>query len=293
MPLGISVYDMAAADVLELSTAADQAGFDAIWLGEHIVLPVGYATDHPTTRTDAHQHISGPIVKPDTELLDPWVALASVAASTSHLRLGTGIYLLPLRHPLVTARAACTLQALSQGRLLLGVGAGWLAEEFTALDVPFDERFGRLVESIEIVRAALAGGPFDFHGKYFSIDAVQLSTDPVDVPVVMGGNTPTALTRAARLGDGWFSSGTPTFDEACRLRDHVVRLRARSGLDAPFRCYVRIEKADPELVDRYSAAGIDDVVVWADQVWPAHGDLDSRRAALSSTARVLELEPRG
>jgi probable F420-dependent oxidoreductase len=290
--VGLSVYDMAAADVLELSVAAEQAGFDAIWLGEHIVLPVGYATAHPTTRSEAHQHIPGPIVKPDTELVDPWVALASVAATTTRLRLATGIYLLSLRHPLVTARSACTLQVASHGRLLLGVGAGWLAEEFAALDVPFDERFGRLVESIEILRAASAGGPFDYHGKYFSFDAVQISAEAIHVPIIMGGNTPTALERAARLGDGWFSSGTPNFDEARRLRDTIVELRGRSGLDAPFRCYVRIATADPLLVERYRAEGIDDVVVWADQLWPADGDLDAKRTALSTTALALGLEPR-
>ena len=222
MSVGISVYDMTASDVRELAVAADAAGFDAVWLGEHVVLPVDYSSEHPTAGTGGHEHITGPIVDPDTELLDPWVALGAVAGATTQLRLATGIYILPLRHPLITARSAATLQNVSGGRLLLGIGAGWLVEEFAALDVPFDERYGRLVETIEIIRAAWAGGPFDYHGKYFSFDPIQLTSRPVDVPLIMGGNTPPALKRAALLGDGWFSSGTPNFDDARRLRDTLA-----------------------------------------------------------------------
>lgn len=288
--VGISVYDMTVPDLLEISVAADEAGFDAIWLGEHVVLPVGYSSEHPTTGTDAHHQISGPIVKTDTELLDPWVALAVVAAATTRLRLATGIYILPLRHPLITARSAHTMQEASGGRLMLGIGAGWLVEEFAALDVPYDERYGRLVETIEILRSAWASGPFDYHGKHFSFDPIQLTVRPVHVPLIMGGNTPRALRRAALMGDGWFSSGTPNFDDARRLRDTLFDLRAQHGLDGPYRCYFRIESADPALVERYRLEGIDDVVVWADQLWPAGGDLTSRRAELAQKAAALSLD---
>ncbi len=289
MSVGISVYDMTMSDVRQLAMAADEAGFDAVWLGEHVVLPVDYASEHPTAGGSGHEHITGPIVHPDTELLDPWVALGVLAEATTRLRLATGIYILPLRHPLITARSAATLQAASGDRLMLGIGAGWLVEEFAALDVPFDERYGRLVETIEILHAAWAGGPFDYHGKYFSFERIQLTSRPVQVPVIMGGNTPRALTRAALLGDGWFSSGTPSFDEARRLRDTLLELRARNGLDAPYRCYFRVESADPALVERYHAEGIDDVVVWADQLWPADGAVEDKRAALAQRAEALGL----
>ena len=182
MSVGISVYDMTMSDVRQLAMAADEAGFDAVWLGEHVVLPVDYASEHPTAGGSGHEHITGPIVHPDTELLDPWVALGVLAEATTRLRLATGIYILPLRHPLITARSAATLQAASGDRLMLGIGAGWLVEEFAALDVPFDERYGRLVETIEILHAAWAGGPFDYHGKYFSFERIQLTSRPVQVP---------------------------------------------------------------------------------------------------------------
>ena len=103
MNVGLSVYDVPAPELLDLARAADDAGFDALWLGEHVLLPVGYASEHPTHDVDDHEHIAGPIVSPETELLDPMVALAAVAGATTYIRLATGVYILPLRHPLMTA----------------------------------------------------------------------------------------------------------------------------------------------------------------------------------------------
>ncbi len=121
MTISISAYDMNAPDFLDLAAAADAAGFDAVWLGEHVVLPVDYASEHPTHGGADGQHHSGPIVQSDTELLDPWVALGAAAGSTRRLRLATGMYILPLRHPLMTARAACTLHTASGG----SSSSGW------------------------------------------------------------------------------------------------------------------------------------------------------------------------
>ncbi len=287
--IGLSVYDMTAPDLLEMAVAADEAGFDAIWLGEHIVLPMDYDTAHPTAGTAGHHHIRGPIIKPDTELLDPWTALGMVAGATNRIRLATGIYLLPLRHPLTTARCGFTLQEASRGRLMLGIGSGWLVEEFAALDVPFEERYGRTREAIDIVRLAWAGGPFEYHGKHFDFEPIQLTTRAIEVPLIMGGNTPRSLHRAATVGDGWYSSGTPSFDDARRWRDELLRIRAEHGLDAPYRTYIRIAAAEPDAVERYRAEGIDDVVIWADQVWPSEGALDFKRAALLECAATLGL----
>jgi probable F420-dependent oxidoreductase len=285
--LSLSVYDITAPDLLDLARAADDAGFDSLWLGEHLVLPVGYESEHPTQRASSHEHIKGPIISPDTELVDPMVALAAAAGATTRLRLATGIYILPLRHPLVTARAAATLQEASGGRFLLGVGAGWLEEEFTALGVPFEERRSRVNESIEVMRAAWAGGPFDHHGKHFPVERIQLSRRPVDVPLILGGNTTKSLRRAARLGDGWFSSGTPDLSDAVDYVEELRAARAELGDPSPFRCYVRVPAADPELFTRYRDAGIDDLVVWADQLWPASGTPEEKRQAFAAAASEI------
>ena len=289
MDIGLSLYDIAAPDLLELSRAADQAGFDAIWLGEHLVLPIDYASEHPTQPGDAHQQIAGPVVGAETELVDPLVALAAAAGATTRLRLATGIYILPLRHPLVTARAAATLQEASAGRFVMGIGSGWLAEEFAALDVAFAERWTRLDETIEVMRAAWAGGPFEHHGTHFSFDRIQLTRRPVHVPVIMGGNTEKALEKAARLGDGWFASGTPDIDVAVRLNDRMRALLADNGRDEGFRCYFRVADSDPEVLERYRSAGIDDVLVWATQLWPATGSYEAKLDALLAAADRIGL----
>jgi probable F420-dependent oxidoreductase len=288
MTISISAYDMSAPEFLDLAAAADAAGFDAVWLGEHVVLPVDYASEHPTHGGADEQHHGGPIVQPDTELLDPWVALGAAAGSTRRLRLATGMYIVPLRHPLMTARAACTLHAASGGRFVLGLGAGWLREEFDVLGVPFAERARRFEETVEILRRAWAGGPFDYHGDHFSIRPVQLVSSPCAIPLVFGGNSDRALRRAALLGDGWFSSGTPNFDDARRLRDRLHAIRAEHGLTAPFRCYFRVEGFDPAVVEDYAKEGIDDLVFWADQLWPPGGRED-KQAVLTRSAEALSL----
>ena len=289
MTIGISVYNTSVRDLLQLSIVADEAGFDAVWLGEHVVAPLTYTTSHPMTGTTGYQHISGPLVKPETELVDPWAALGAVAGATRRLRVATGITVLPFRHPLLTARSAFTLQEASEGRLVLGVGAGWLPEEFAALGVPFDERYSRFRETIEILRTAWAGTPFDHRGKHFTIDSVQLSTRAVHIPIILGGNAPGALRRAAALGDGWFSAAAPTLEDACRLRDELLRLREENGRHEPFPCYFRIAANDPDLVDRYRREGIDDVIIWDDHVWPTSGTFESKRAAMLASADDLGL----
>ena len=138
--------------------------------------------------------------------------------------------------------------------------------------MPFDGRASRVTESIDVLRAAWRGGPFEHHGTHFSFGPVQEGRRPVGVPIIMGGNTPAALRRAAALGDGWFSSGTPSIDVAVGLFAAIRRLRSDLGLaGAPYRCYFRVPGHDPELLARYAEAGIEDIVVWADQLWPATG----------------------
>ena len=173
--VGLSAYDISAPDLVQLAASADAAGFESLWLGEHIVLPSDYGSEHPTTGDTAHQHHTGPIVDPSTKLLDPLVALAACASVTTQLRLATGIFILPLRHPLITARMTLTLQDAAGGRFLLGVGSGWLEEEFDALAVPFDDRAARMDETLAILRRAWSGDTFSHDGSLFSFGNVQLS----------------------------------------------------------------------------------------------------------------------
>lgn len=259
MRIGVSVYNVGAAELVEVAVAAEAAGFDSLWLGEHLFLPCGYATEHPThTGMAIAERTHFPrIVDSGTRLTDPWVGLAAAAAATRTLRLATGIYILPLRHPLVTARAAATMADLSEGRFLLGVGTGWLREEFDALDVPFETRGSRHEECLQVLRQAFAGGPFSHQGRHFSFEAVEVSSLAVSVPLILGGNSDAALRRAARLADGWFASGNPSFSEAVALKRKLEDLR---GGNIP--CYVRAGAVDLEAVSGYREAGFDTLVFW-------------------------------
>jgi probable F420-dependent oxidoreductase len=293
MRIGLTAYDVHAAELLVLARAADEAGFDSLWLGEHIVLPIAYDTPHPTKQQPGGQHHSGPIVNRETELVDPLLNLGAAAAVTKRLRLATGIYVLPLRHPLAIARSTCTLQEIAKGRFTFGVGFGWLTEEFDALGVPFEERVTRFVETIEVLRAAWAGGEVRHEGRHFSISGVQVTNRRTDIPLILGGNTDRALRRATRLGDGWFSSGTPPIEEAVRLRDELMRLRREAdeeaGVDRPFELIVRVEGCDPAVLRRYADAGFDNVLMWTDQVWPPGEPLDRRRDRLFEAAHAFGL----
>ncbi|HUF98344.1 MAG TPA: TIGR03619 family F420-dependent LLM class oxidoreductase [Ilumatobacter sp.] len=293
MKIGLTAYDVHPTEFVELGRAADAAGFSSLWLGEHVLVPLGYETEHPTTQQPGVQHHTGPIVRPDTELVDPLVQFAAVAAVTTGIELATGIFVLPLRHPLAVARSICTLQDLSAGRFLLGLGFGWLREEFDALDVPFGERVSRFEEGVEVLRLACAGGEIRHSGRHFDIAGVQVCNRPTPVPLMLGGNVERALQRAAVLGDGWFASGTPPFDEAVRLRTEVLSRRAATDrADEPFRVTVRITGVDPEVVDTYAEAGFDEVLLWADQIWPSNEPLEVQRATVFEHAAALGLEPR-
>lgn len=288
MQIGLTAYDVPARELLQLAAAADEAGFSSLWLGEHVVLPIGYSTPHPTEQLPDQKHHSGPIVSPDTELVDPLVQLGAAAAVTSRIRLATGIFILPLRHPLAVARSACTLQELAEGRFMFGLGFGWLEEEFAVLDVPFRERVSRFEEGIDVLRRAWRSGEVTHEGRHFSISGVQVTKRVTQIPLMLGGNSERALDRACRLGDGWFSSGTPTFEESVRLRAELLDRRAESArADDPFELVFRMEGAAPDTARRYADAGFDEVLIWTDQVWPAGGPLEAKRQSLLAAADAL------
>jgi probable F420-dependent oxidoreductase len=267
MRFGLSVYDITASELADLAIAAEAAGFETLWLGEHLLMPVGYSSVHPTREPE--QELAAPIVGSATQLTDPLVALAGAAARTSRLQLGTAIYLLALRHPLAVARAALTLHELSAGRLLFGAGVGWLEAEFEALGVPFADRARRFGESLDILALAFAGGPFEYHGNVYDFGQVQLSPAPVPVPLILGGNTARALRRAAERADGWFASGTPSTPDAIRLLAQLQSAQAEAGRVVPLSTYIRASLPSSADVGRYAEAGVGQLVFWAHELCPA------------------------
>ena len=184
----------------EMARAAEQAGFESLWTVEHAVVPAGYASTYPY---DPSGRMPG---SDDSPVPDPLIWLAYLAAATTTLRLATGILILPQRNPVVLAKEVATLDRLSGGRFDLGVGIGWLREEFDAIGVPFDERAERTDEAIDVLRALWAGGPATFEGRYSSFAACHSEPRPAagSVPVHIGGHSEASARRAGRLGDGYF-----------------------------------------------------------------------------------------
>jgi len=187
--------------VTHLATTAERVGIESIWTVEHVVIPVGYESTYPYDP-------SGRIPAPDQmPIPDPLVWLAYAAAVTKKLRLATGIVILPQRHPLYVAKEVATLDVLSNGRLILGIGIGWLEEEFDALGIPFEERAGRTAETVRAMRSLWKDEAEPFEGKYFRWGKLESHPKPVQkpgVPIVVGGHTELAARRAARYGDGFF-----------------------------------------------------------------------------------------
>jgi probable F420-dependent oxidoreductase len=183
-----------------MARAAESAGFESLWTVEHTVVPAGYGSTYPYA---ASGRMPG---SDDDPIPDPLVWLAYLASVTSTIRLGTGILIQPQRNPVVLAKEVATLDHLSGGRMLLGVGVGWLEEEFDAIGVPFAERGRRTDDGVAAMRALWSQDRASFHGEFTTFTDCICRPQPVrgTVPVHIGGHTEVAARRAGRIGDGFF-----------------------------------------------------------------------------------------
>jgi probable F420-dependent oxidoreductase len=184
----------------EIARTAEEAGFGGIVVSDHIVYPERLETPYPYTSTGV------PRWQADAPWPDPFVAIAAMAAVTQRLEFITSIFVLPLRHPVLAAKTIGTAAILSQGRVKVGVGAGWMREEFELLGANFEARGSRLEEGVEIMRALWRGGFAEYRGRHYDFDAVQMSPAPsVPIPIYGGGLSKAALRRAATRWEGWAS----------------------------------------------------------------------------------------
>jgi probable F420-dependent oxidoreductase len=215
---GITFGRLNPAFFVDAAVEADRLGFESVWMPEHLVFTRQMSrSPHP-----GEEH---PPVPPETPIFDAFVYLASVAARTEHVRLGTHVYNIGLRHPFVSARAAQTLDVVSNGRFIFGIGASWLEEEWIATQLAFNTRGRRVDEAIEVCKRLWSEPEVDHHGEFFSFDGVLFEPKPVQPggpPIVVGGESTAALRRAARLGDGWIGMDH-TFESAAA---QVAKLRA-------------------------------------------------------------------
>jgi probable F420-dependent oxidoreductase len=228
---------------LDICRRAEALGFESVWGGEHVIVPSKIASTYPYTEDGK---MPG---EPETQIPDPLIWLAYVAAVAPSLRLGTCILILPQRNPVVLAKELATLDQLSGGRVELGIGVGWMREEFDALGVPFERRGARNDEYVAALRALWAGPEAEFHGEFVDFNAVTCSPRPLQVriPITVGGDTPQAVRRAARLGDGYFP-GTSDPQQLAKLIADVraeAEARGRRGDEIEISCIFGAQMADP------------------------------------------------
>ncbi|MEA2744946.1 MAG: hypothetical protein QOG25_3317 [Acetobacteraceae bacterium] len=242
------------ARAVELINAPEAAGVESAWSVEHTVIPHGYQSQYPYSPSGKLPGGDG-----DFDLPDPLIWMAYVAAATTRIKLATGVIILPQHNPVITAKQVATLDYMSAGRVLLGVGVGWLKEEFDAVGSPFEERGARTDEYIQVMRELWRADRPTFEGKFFRFKDAYMRPKPVNgsVPIIIGGHSTFAAKRAGRLGDGFFPArGAPA--ELVRLvRDTAIAHDRDPNA-------IEITTSLPENLDdlpKMAVAGIDRVLV--------------------------------
>jgi probable F420-dependent oxidoreductase len=206
--------------LLEIARTADASGYDAVALSDHVVHPETIRTPYPYTEDGAPRWAAF------TPWPDPWVTVGALSAVTERLRFLTAIYVLPMRNPFLVAKAVGTAAVLSGGRVRLGVGAGWMRDEFELLEQPFEQRGRRMDEMLELLAKLWQGGMVEHRGEFYACPRLEMSpVPPAPIPVWVGGLSAPALRRAATRADGWISD-LHTTEELAGL---VSRLRALRG----------------------------------------------------------------
>ncbi|MEQ3551714.1 LLM class F420-dependent oxidoreductase [Pseudonocardia nematodicida] len=255
-----------------LGRALEERGFDSVFLAEHSHIPVSRETPYPGGGDLPHVYY---------RTLDPFVALTAMAATTTDLLLGTGIVLLPQRDIIHTAKETASLDLLSRGRLLFGVGAGWNREEMRNHGVDPTTRGPLMTEQLRALKELWTAEQAEFHGEHVGFDPVYLWPKPdrdPHPPIYLGGESEAALTRLVEVGDGWLPRGHLSFDEIRRVR---ADLAERGRPDVPTTVFAA--KADPDVVAGYAEAGVERVTFMLPTL-PESGTL----AKLDELAAVMQ-----
>lgn len=239
---------------------AEAAGFASLWASEHVVFFEDYAPTYPYAASGR------PPMEADTAMMEPLNLLSFIAAKTKLIRLGTGVFLLPQRNPVYTAKETATVDVLSGGRLDFGIGVGWLREEFEAVDVPFEERGARCDEYIEILKRLWTKDIAEFSGRFYELASCIQKPHPVQrphPPILVGGTSAPAIRRAARLGDGWVAINLTVAEVSEKLTSlRAQRQDAGLSMDG-FRSTLMMVNypVTPADLAGYRDAGIDQIVL--------------------------------
>ncbi|MCA1841655.1 MAG: TIGR03619 family F420-dependent LLM class oxidoreductase, partial [Actinobacteria bacterium] len=226
-------------DFDRVASAVDASGFDCLWIGDHVAFPRSVASSYPYNDPKASPF------DPDAPHFEPFGLLGYLAARTQRVRLGVSVLVLPMRNPVESAKVLAGVDLLSRGRLVVGVGAGWMEEEFRVLGSDFATRGPRTDECISILRGLWTGESEALAGQHYFFEPLGFAPRPGPIPILVGGNTPAAMRRAARLGDGWHALRLPP-GELAEGADRVrgLRCQAKGGADG-FLVVTRDSLIDP------------------------------------------------
>ncbi|MBK6288913.1 MAG: TIGR03619 family F420-dependent LLM class oxidoreductase [Gammaproteobacteria bacterium] len=257
---------------------AEELGFEGIFNGDHGVYPQRVRAPYPYSADGK------PPMTPDSDYPDCWVSIAFMAAATTRLRFTTSVYVLPLRNPFEVARATGTLSLLSNERFVLGIGAGWMKDEFDIYGVDFHTRGKRLDEMVVVLRKLWTGGMVEHHGRFFDFEPLQIAPAPrCPVPIYTGGGSAIALRRAAYTADGWIGAGN-TAEEVPGILAELGRLRTEAGRsDLPFETIIGLKTP----LDRDTLQSLGEQGMSACVNYPFQFSL-GRRSTLEQKKRVME-----
>ena len=252
MKFGIALGAVHHHAFLEVAIEADTLGYESVWLPEHLILTAQMSrSPHP-----GEEH---PPVPPNVPIYDAFAYLALIAAKTEHVRLGTHVYNIGLRHPFTTARGVQTLDVLSGGRLEFGIGASWLEEEWVAVGQDFKSRGRRVDEAIEICKRLWTEEEVSFKGEFFEFEPVMFEPKPIQKPwppILVGGESKAALKRAAKHCDGWIGMNND-FERAKMLIGQLRQLLADEGRDdTNFQFCLGGAVASPDDAKRWEEIGV-------------------------------------
>ena len=246
--------------VKSLAANAERLGFSTLWVPEHVVLIEKYASQYPYSQ-------DGVLPLPtNAPIPDPFITLTAAASATEKIRLATGICLVPEHNPLVLAKVTATLDWLSNGRLILGAGIGWLEEEFNAIGIPWENRARRTREYIEAMRRLWGDELSSYQGEFVKFGGVQSYPKPVQgakLPVMFGGESGPALKRVAEYGDGWVGFNLMPDEAAAKIRkfEYLLKANGRKRSDVELIVSPYTKPARPDDLKRYRDAGVEELVI--------------------------------
>ena len=259
---------------IEIAKKAEELGFEGITVPDHLIYPTKIEAKYPYTD-------DGDVWWPDTNPWpDPWVTIATMAAATDRLKFTTFIYILPLRNPLEVAKSCSTLGLVTNDRFALGIGAGWMKEEFDVYGVDFSTRGRRMNETIEVLNKLWDGGYVEHHGEFFDFAELQIAPAPTQrVPIFLGGASAPALRRAGKYAQGWIGNGNSAEEMPAIFSELQAAREANGRADEDFEIILApVGNPSMEQLQRYRESGATGMFLG----FPDH------RASLADKQRMLE-----